>query len=64
MPTFTGHLGVKAKVIRFQGAWAKRLDSMSDTHLREAQVIVLKGQVVVLERLRSDRQFGRSRLDR
>ena len=39
MPTFMGHLGVKAKVIRFQGAWAKRLDSMSDTYLREAQVI-------------------------
>lgn len=58
MPTFMGHLGIKAKVIRFQGAWAKRSDSMSDTYLREAQVIVLKGQVVVLERLRSGEKIG------
>ena len=49
---------VKAKVIRFQGAWAKRSDSISDTYLREAQVIVLKGQVVVLERLRSGEKIG------
>lgn len=58
MPTFMGHLGVKSKVIRFQGAWSKRSDNMSDTYLREAQVIVLRGQVTVLERLRSGEKVG------
>ena len=58
MPTFMGHLGIKAKVIRFQGAWSKKEDSMVDTYLREAQVIVLRGQVAVMEKLRSGEEVG------
>ena len=53
MPTIMAHFGTKAKVIRYQGNWSKKADSMPDTYLREAQVIVLKGQIEVLERIRA-----------
>ena len=53
MPTIMAHFGTKAKVIRYQGNWAKSSDTMPDTYLREAQVMVLRGQVEVLERIRA-----------
>ena len=53
MPTYMTHFGVRGKVIRYQGNWAKRADSMPDTYLREAQVIVIKGQIEVLEKIRA-----------
>ena len=53
MPTIMAHFGTKAKVIRYQGNWSKKADAMPDVYLREAQVIVLKGQVEVLERIRA-----------
>ena len=54
MPTYMTHFGVRGKVIRYQGDWAKRADSMPDTYLREAQVLVLKGQIEVLEKISSE----------
>lgn len=53
MPTFMSHFNIRGKVIRYQGAWAKKADTMPDTYLREAQVIVLKGQIETLERIRA-----------
>ena len=52
MPTFMSHFHIRGKIIRFQGAWAKQADSMPDTYLREAQVMVLTGQIQTLEKIR------------
>ena len=47
------HLGIGEKTVRFQGSWASRAETMPDTYLREAQTLVLAGQMKCLEYLRS-----------
>ena len=52
MATFMGHLGLKTKIIRFQGAWKKSTEAMPDLYLRETQTLVLQGQIAILDKLR------------
>ena len=53
MVTYMQHFGVKAKMARHAGAWAKQADSMPDLYLRESQLLVLKAQEDCLARLRA-----------
>ena len=52
MPSIMQHLGLKPLAVRFQGAWASQMDTMPDTHLREAQTLVLEAQERCLSYLR------------
>ena len=47
------HLELDPKMIRLAGDWAAKEDTMPDTYLREAQLMVLKGQEACLAYLRS-----------
>ena len=46
------HYGIQARTIRLQGAWRKQSEAMTDLYLREAQTIVLKAQIQVLDQVR------------
>ena len=52
MVTIMQHFGIKSKVVRHAGAWAKQSDSMPDLYLRESQLLVLRAQEECLSRLR------------
>ena len=52
MTTIMQHFGVKSRVVRHAGAWAKQADSMPDLYLRESQLLVLQAQEECLGRLR------------
>ena len=47
------HLDLPARVVRFQGNWHSREDSMSDLYMRECQVLVLTAQEKCLTYLRN-----------
>eukprot|EP00435_Cladocopium_sp_Y103_P044368 s1234_g12.t1 len=53
------HLELDPKMIRLAGDWAAKEDAMPDTYLREAQLMVLRGQESCLAYLRSGGDFGR-----
>ena len=55
MVTFMQHFGVKSKVVRHAGAWAKQQDSMPDLYLRESQLMVLSAQENCLAQIRAGR---------
>eukprot|EP00435_Cladocopium_sp_Y103_P009771 s2693_g2.t1 len=46
------HLGLKEKVVRFQGGWKDRAETMPDTYLREAQTLLLESQLKCIVYLR------------
>eukprot|EP00435_Cladocopium_sp_Y103_P058585 s2085_g20.t1 len=52
LPTLMVHMGIKTRSIRYQGAWRKASESMVDLYLREAQVLVIKAQMEVLDQIR------------
>lgn len=52
MPSLMAHYGIQARTIRLQGAWRKQSEAMTDLYLREAQTIVLKAQIQVLDQVR------------
>eukprot|EP00435_Cladocopium_sp_Y103_P018643 s2629_g4.t1 len=52
------HLELDPKMIRLAGDWAAREDTMPDTYLREAQLLVLRGQESCLTYLRAGGDFG------
>ena len=52
MPTLMTHYGIQTRTIRLQGAWKKKSEAMTDLYLREAQTIVLKAQIQVLDQIR------------
>eukprot|EP00435_Cladocopium_sp_Y103_P070568 s178_g35.t1 len=52
------HLELDPKMVRLAGDWAAKEDAMPDTYLREAQLMVLKGQESCLTYLRSGGDFG------
>ena len=52
LPTLMTHFGIKTRTIRHQGAWKKADESMVDLYLREAQVLVIKAQLEVLDQIR------------
>ena len=51
------HLELDPKMIRLAGDWAAKEDAMPDTYLREAQLMVLRGQESCLSYLRSGGDF-------
>ena len=55
MVTYMQHFGVKSKVVRHAGAWAKQQDSMPDLDLRESQLMVLSAQENCLAQIRAGR---------
>ena len=57
------HFGVKSKVVRHAGAWAKQQDSMPDLYLRESQLMVLSAQENCLAQIRAGRTVTSSRGD-
>ena len=52
LPTYMTHFGITARTVRFQGAWKKQSQLMPDLYLREAQTLVIKGQMEVLDQVR------------
>ena len=52
LTTLMVHTGVKSRSIRYQGAWRKASETMIDLYLREAQVLVIKAQMEVLDQVR------------
>ena len=52
LTTLMVHLGIKSRSIRYQGAWRKASETMIDLYLREAQILVIKAQMEVLDQLR------------
>ena len=52
LPTFMTHFGVSTRTIRFQGAWKNPSEVMVDLYLREAQTLVLRAQMEVLDQIR------------
>eukprot|EP00435_Cladocopium_sp_Y103_P073819 s164_g45.t1 len=52
LTTLMVHMGIKSRSIRYQGAWRKASESMIDLYLREAQVLVIKAQMEVLDQVR------------
>eukprot|EP00435_Cladocopium_sp_Y103_P061000 s40_g22.t1 len=52
LPTYMTHFGVRTRTVRFQGAWKKQSQLMPDLYLREAQTLVMKGQMEVLDQIR------------
>ena len=52
------HLSLDPKTVRLSGDWSLKDESMADTYLREAQILVLNGQEVCLNYLRSGGDFG------
>ena len=52
------HLELDPKMIRLAGDWAAKEDTMPDTYLREAQLMVLRGQESCLAYLRSGGDFS------
>ena len=51
------HLELDPKMIRLAGDWAAKEDTMPDTYLREAQLLVLRGKESCLSYLRSGGDF-------
>ena len=52
MTSLMTHYGVHARTVRFQGAWKKKSEVMTDLYLREAQTIVMRAQIQVLDQIR------------
>ena len=52
------HLKISSKVVRFSGDWHDSKENMADTYLREAMVMVLRGQERALAYLRSGGDLG------
>lgn len=52
------HLELDPKAVRMAGDWSSSGESMPDVYLREAQLIVLKGQEACLHYLRAGGDFG------
>ena len=46
-------LGISLRAVRFAGDWGSKDESMADTYMREAQLLVLKAQEMCLRTLRS-----------
>ena len=58
LTTLMQHLQLDPRAIRFAGDWSSREDTMPDVYLREAQLMVLKGQETCLAYLRQGGDFG------
>ena len=56
--TLMQHLNVGPKTVRLAGDWSSKEDSMPDIYLREAQLLVMKGQEACLSHLRSGGDFA------
>ena len=56
--TLMQHLNVGPKTVRLAGDWSSKEDSMPDIYLREAQLLVMKGQEACLAHLRSGGDFA------
>ena len=52
LTTLMVHTGIKSRSIRYQGAWRKASETMIDLYLREAQILVIKAQMEVLDQVR------------
>ena len=52
------HLGLSSKTIRFSGDWKDSKEAMPDVYLREAQLMVLRGQERALAYLRAGGDIG------
>eukprot|EP00435_Cladocopium_sp_Y103_P057110 s1830_g19.t1 len=52
LTSFMVHFDIRTKYVRYQGGWKKASEAMPDLYLREAQTVVLKTQVQVLDLLR------------
>ena len=52
------HLNISPKVVRFSGDWHDANESMADVYLREAMVMVLRGQERALAYLRAGGDLG------
>lgn len=58
LTTLMQHLELDPKMIRLAGDWSAKEDTMPDTYLREAQLMVLRGQESCMAYLRSGGDFG------
>lgn len=58
LTTLMQHLELDPKMIRLAGDWSAKEDTMPDTYLREAQLMVLKGQESCMAYLRAGGDFG------
>ena len=58
LTTLMQHLQLDPRAIRFAGDWGSKEDAMPDVYLREAQLLVLKGQETCLAYLRQGGDFG------
>ena len=52
LTTYMTHYGVQPRTVRLQGAWKKRPEAMTDLYLREAQTIVMRAQIQILDQIR------------
>ena len=52
IPSYMVHFGITPRTVRYQGAWKKASQAMSDLYLRESQSIVLKAQWRVMDQIR------------
>ena len=53
------HTGEGDRAVRFSGKWKEQRESMSDTYLRESQLLVLSAQENALEYLRKGGKIER-----
>ena len=58
LTTLMQHLELDPKMIRLAGDWSAKEDTMPDTYLREAQLMVLRRQESCMAYLRSGGDFG------